>query len=227
MAYETKVSYLLKKMIKNPGKWKKLPSSKIILKTDYAKVQGEAQKKRKSKKGNTKSIAEVPQTIAKKKKIVDETFSISKKKVIKPKIVKPKVAMDPLTKKFLQRENKAEQLKLRDLPKESREWSAEALQTIDQPPVEKSPAKESNRDERTTRGNEPSENVPTEVTSAEEGIAKKSAVEIENSVEKKTAEKITAEDDKSAEKVMAAEESSAEELVTIVQLRLSKKLKRW
>lgn len=49
VAYGTKISYLLEKIMKSLGKWKKLPSSKVLMKTDYTKVQLEAQKKRKIK----------------------------------------------------------------------------------------------------------------------------------------------------------------------------------
>lgn len=48
VAYGTKLSYLVE-IMKSLGKGKKLPSSKIMLKTNYAKVQKKAQKKRKIK----------------------------------------------------------------------------------------------------------------------------------------------------------------------------------
>lgn len=81
MAYGTKISYLLENVMKSPGKEKKLPSSKVMLKTNYIKVQLEAHKKRKMKAGDSESTSEASQPRAKKKKsahAVEETSHVSK-----------------------------------------------------------------------------------------------------------------------------------------------------
>lgn len=128
----------------------------------------------------------------------------------KLKVVKPKVALDPLTKKFLSKENEAGQLKLHDSLSESaeREESTEVSGTADQPLAEMSPAEESAREERTAGGNEPGEDILAEEGSTEEVHEKKDTIEVvmsaEESLFEESADSSSAETDSKTEEMTVA-----------------------